>query len=192
MRDISPEDRQRRLRLRVAAKLMLFMAVATAAYVLLSSISGRQDQASRLPTLRVPVGDLQPGQVNIVEWEGRPVIFYRRSAGDLATLRRDDARLLDPVSDSSEQPDFFDRIERSATPELFVAIALGTDLGCPVAYLPAADTAFQGKPWSGGFVDTCRQARYDLAGRVYRHQYADRNLLVPPYSVDEDTVTLGR
>jgi ubiquinol-cytochrome c reductase iron-sulfur subunit len=171
---------------------MLWLAVAGIVYIFISAIRSGNGEVPSVPSLKVGIGDLQSGQARLLTWEGRPVILYRRQDSDFARLRTADARLVDPGSARSEQPAAFANDFRSESPELFVAIALGTDLGCSVDYLPPSEEPFQGQPWVGGFVDSCRKARYDLAGRVYESQYATRNLVVPQYSVSGDTLVLGR
>ncbi len=189
---ISEQDQQRRLKLRVAAKLMLGVAALSVVYVFIAAIRSGTGEVAEVPTLRVSLADLTPGESQLVSWEGRPVLLYRRQDSDYVALRTPDARLTDVHSEKSTQPEAFANDFRSATQELFVAIAMGTDLGCSVSYLPPETTEFQGKPWDGGFVDTCRQSRYDTAGRVYEAQYADRNLIVPPYTFSDNILILGR
>lgn len=191
-RSVSAEDQRRRLRLRVMAKLMVGFGVVCLVYVLAAQVFSGGGETPSLPSLRVSVDDLQPGESRIVSWEDRPVLLYRRLGKDLSTLRSPDERLLDAKSEKSNQPPDYAGDFRSASADLFVAIALGTDLGCPVSYLAPEAAAFQGKPWEGGFIDSCRKARYDLAGRVYRSQYADRNLVIPRYVLEGDTLILGR
>ena len=191
-RPLSADDQRRRLRLRVAAKLMVGFATLCLLYVLIAQVFSGGGETPSMPSLRVAIGDLQPGESRVISWEDRPVMLYRRQDADYSQLRSADERLLDATSRKSEQPDDYRDDFRSASPDLFVAIALGTDLGCPVSFLPPQTAEFQGKPWSGGFIDSCRKARYDLAGRVYRSQYADRNLVVPRYVLEGDTLILGR
>lgn len=191
-RPVSAKDQQRRLRLRVMAKLMVGFGVLCLAYVLIAQIFSGGGETPAMPTLRVAIGDLLPGEARVVSWEERPVLLYRRQDQDFSQLRSPDERLLDSTSQKSRQPDNYRGDFRSASPELFVAIALGTDLGCPVSYLPPERADFQGQAWAGGFIDSCRKGRYDLSGRVYRSQYADRNLVVPQYVLEGDTLILGR
>lgn len=191
-RPVSAADQRLRLRLRVTAKLMVGAGVLCLAYVLVAQVFSGGGETPAMPSLRVSIADLQPGDSRVLSWEDRPVLLYRRQDEDFSHLRSPDERLLDAESQKSTQPDAYKGDFRSASPDWFVAIALGTDLGCPVSYLPAESTDFQGKPWTGGFVDSCRKARYDLAGRVYRSQYADRNLVVPRYVLEGDTLILGQ
>ncbi|MGQ7843909.1 hypothetical protein ACUNV4_05495 [Granulosicoccus sp. 3-233] len=191
-RPLSAEEQRRRLRLRVAAKLMVGFAILCLLYVLAAQVFTGGGATPAMPTLRVATADLLPGESRVISWEDRPVLLYRRRVEDIAQLRSPDDRLRDASSRQSKQPDEYRDDLRSASPELYVAIALGTDLGCPVSFLPAERAQFQGGPWTGGFIDSCRKSRYDLAGRVYRSQYADRNLVVPRYVLEGDTLILGR
>lgn len=192
VKPINSETVSRRLKLRVAAKLMMFLAMGSIVYVFIAGIRQGDGGVPSVPSLRVIVGDMEVGDARILNWEGRPVLVYRRRAVDMGNLRNTDERLVDPHSQKPDQPEWAINDFRSVSPEWFVAIGLGTDLGCTVKFLPAADESFRQRTWSGGFVDTCRKARYDLAGRVYRSQYATRNLVVPSYTLSEDTLILGR
>lgn len=194
---------QRRLRLRVMAKLMMLCAFIVMVYVGLASFTAEDDAGPGGAALKVTLADLEPGMMKSLVWESRPVLVYRRTPEEISVLdvavsdnlgrqnNRDD-RLQDPASKKSEQPEWARSAHRSRELEWFVAIAIGTDLGCSIDFMPAADTNFQDEPWSGGFVDTCRKSRYDLSGRVFKDQYATRNLVVPVYSIDDDVLVLGR
>lgn len=188
----SVEDEQRRLRLRVVAKMMMYLALAGIAYVIISAITSGDGEVPEVPGLRVDISSLQPGKVDFLIWQGRPVLIYRRSDEDIVGLRSNDPRLEDPASARSEQPADFQNAWRSPEPGYFVAIALGTGQGCNVVHLPAQSDEFQGQPWAGGFMDNCGKDRFDLAGRVYQKQYASENLKVPQYTIEGSTLILGR
>ena len=205
----------RRLRLRVIAKLMMLCAFVAVAYVGIASFTAEDDVGSGGTALKVTLTDLEPGVMKSLVWESRPILVYRRTTEEIAALGgaavgghddgadqddegdegdaadRDD-RLRDPTSKKSKQPSWARTAHRSRELEWFVAIASGTDLGCSLNFMPASELEFQGERWTGGFVDTCRKARYDLSGRVFKDQYATRNLVVPVYSIDGDDLVLGR
>ena len=190
-----PERARRLLALRVTLKAMVGVAFVAVAFVFFSAFLSDDGEEDTLPGMRVAVGDMLVGETRALVWDGRAVIVHRRTAEEIALLEGGAlrARLGDPESTKSEQPETMRGPLRSASPEWFVAIGLGTDYGCPVSYLAPEDTPFAGAPWPGGFVDGCRGSRYDLAGRVYDAQYADRNLVVPPHAVTADgTLVLGR
>ena len=157
-------------------------------YVLFSSFGNNSQSVPSISAMKVDVSGIQEGETLLLSWGGRPVIIYRRESADFSALRVSDERLLDESSKKSEQPDNAQNAYRSVKPEWFVAIALGTDQGCSITHVAKDSSSFQGQSWGGGFVDSCRKSRYDLAGRVYESQYADRNLVVPPYGVSADTV----
>ena len=192
LKPATPEAEQRRLKLRVAIKLMLYLGFAGIVYVFISAIMSGDGEVPSVPSLRVDIADLEPGQVNFLTWEGRPVVIYRRTDEDIVNLRSLDERILDQDSAASEQPEFAQNAMRSQSADYFVAIALGTGQGCTVELVPANSELFQGQPWKGGFLDSCGQDRYDLAGRVYADQYAGRNLRVPQYTISGSTLVLGR
>ena len=192
LKAVTEDDARRRLQLRVAAKLMGYLAFAGVVYVFISAIMSGDGEVPSVPSMRVSIASLQPGQTDFLTWEGRPVLVHRRSNADVIQLRTADERIKDPDSLRSEQPDFALTPLRSQNFEHFVAIALGTGQGCTVEFLPQSEEIFQGKPWEGGFMDSCGKDRYDLAGRVYDDQYAGKNLQVPQYTIEGDTLILGR
>ncbi len=189
--DISDKD-ERRLKLRVAIKLMVLFAFLIFLYVALSSLGSGTDEAAAVPTKKVDISQFSAGDAEFLIWEGRPVVVYRRFDHEISALEQPNFFLADPESKKSKQPADMNTVHRSADKAWFVAIALGTDLGCSIELLPASSELYQGQPWGGGFVDTCRKSRFDFAGRVYRSEYSGRNLVIPPYSVEGETVVLGR
>jgi ubiquinol-cytochrome c reductase iron-sulfur subunit len=186
------EAEQRRLKLRVAIKTMVYVGVFAILFVLFSTFRNSSQGIPAVPSKIVDVSRMQMGEAMFLNWEGRPVVIYRRQDSEYSTLRTIDERLLDAKSQSSDQPEGALNAYRSVDPEWFVAIALGTDQGCSLTHLPADSLAFQQQPWQGGFMDSCRKSRYDPAGRVYKSQYATRNLVVPPYGISAQTVILGQ
>jgi len=171
---------------------MAWVGIAAMVYVLIASIRSGTDEVSSIPSKRVSIADMEPGEARFESWEGRPVVIYRRTDTDIVSLRTPDDRLVDPVSKRSDQPELSTNEFRSISADWFVAIALGTDLGCSIDFMAPSQELFQTKPWQGGFVDTCRKARYDTAGRVFESQYATRNLAVPNFAISEGTLILGR
>ena len=171
---------------------MMYMGAGAIIYVFLSAIRPGDGNVPDVPSMRVDLTEMMPGEVDFHVWENRPVLIYRREDADIIALRTRDSRLLDASSFNSEQPDQFVNNFRSESPEWFVAIALGTGQGCTVELLAGSDEPFQGQVWHGGFKDSCGDDRYDFAGRVFDEQYATRNLTVPDYSIEGPTLILGR
>ena len=122
--------------------------------------------------------ELAPDVPVILRQDNLSIVVLRRSPGAIAALRQAGEGLQDPASDRSRQPDFAANALRSRDPEYFVAYALGTDLGCPLAI--EAD----------GLREICGDARYDLAGRARASERDFRNLTIPDYNFGPETKTL--
>jgi ubiquinol-cytochrome c reductase iron-sulfur subunit len=168
----------RRLGLRVLAKLLAWSGVAVVAYAFLAFVFLPEgDQV--VPQLEVDLSIIAPGEAWFGEWRGQKIVVLHRNEAQLAALAPDDA-LYDPASRLSLQPSEMRNRHRSREPAWFVAIAHGTDLSCPVRFVPPEEAG----DWHGGFIDVCRGSRYDLAGRVLNGQPAKRNLAVPPYRIE--------
>ena len=174
-------DSTYRLYLRVLAKLMIALGAMGVVYVFVAALISGEDDENALDLMRVTISDIKLGTLRTLSWEGRPVLVYRRTPEQIASLSRVNVALRDERSIDSQQPSMANNTLRSNDEQWFIAIALGTDYGCPLE--------LKGEL----IVDTCRGSRYDLAGRVYTGGYADRNLVVPRYTLNEDgSVLLGR
>ena len=139
--------------------------------------------------VKADVGKIEPGQMIVVEWRGKPVYVMRRTPSQLEDLPRLDDRLKDPQSEISDQPDYITDIGRAIRPELLVLVGLCTHLGCAPKFRPEVGAAdLGGDEWLGGFFCPCHGSKFDLAGRVYSGVPASKNLEVPPYSFEGDNV----
>ena len=139
--------------------------------------------------VRADIGGIEPGQMVVIEWRGKPVYVLRRTAeqvADLATLNGD---LKDPLSEASAQPVYISGEARALNEELLVIVGLCTHLGCAPKFRPEVGAAdMGGDEWLGGFFCPCHGSKFDLAGRVYKGVPASANLEIPPYSFEGDNV----
>lgn len=135
---------------------------------------------------------LEPGEMKVVEWRGKPVYVVRRTAKQVEDLATLDSKLKDPQSTVVEQqPDYVDLKTRSIKPELLVLVGLCTHLGCAPEFRPTVGAASGLDPeWVGGFFCPCHGSKFDLAGRVFQGVPASMNLQVPPYSYESDSVII--
>ena len=139
--------------------------------------------------VKFDIGRLEPGQMVVVEWRGKPgYVMYRTSqqVNDLATL---DGELKDPDSAISEQPAYVDTKSRAIRPEILVMVGLCTHLGCAPKFRPEVGAAdLGGDAWLGGFFCPCHGSKFDLAGRVYAGVPASANLVIPPHFYESENV----
>ena len=139
--------------------------------------------------VKADIGKLEPGQMIVVEWRGKPVYVMNRTESQLADLATLNDILKDPESLNSNQPDYIHGIDRAIRPELLVIIGLCTHLGCAPKFRPEVGAAdLGGKDWLGGFFCPCHGSKFDLSGRVYSNVPAPTNLEVPPYSFEDDNI----
>lgn len=139
--------------------------------------------------VKADVSKLEPGQMVVVEWRGKPVYVVHRTEAMLADLEGLNSELKDPQSEISVQPDYITGIDRAIRPELLVIEGLCTHLGCAPKFRPEVGAAdLGGDAWKGGFFCPCHGSKFDLSGRVYAGVPASANLVVPPYSFEGDNI----
>ncbi len=140
--------------------------------------------------VEVDISRIEPGQLIRVAWRGKPVWVLSRTPEVLAILEKDTAKLADPNSHESKQPEYITDNLRSIKPEIFIAVGLCTHLGCSPTFRPEIAPNDLGSDWNGGFFCPCHGSGFDLAGRVYRSVPAPTNLEVPPYRYITDTLII--
>ena len=141
--------------------------------------------------VKADISKLEPGQMVVVEWRGKPVYVVNRTEAQLQELPKLNDLLKDPDSKISEQPAYIKGIDRSIKPNLLVIVGLCTHLGCAPKFRPdvgAPELSVGGTEWEGGFFCPCHGSKFDLAGRVYQGVPASANLVVPPYTFEGDDV----
>ena len=64
--------------------------------------------------VEVDISGIAPGELQVVEWRGKPVWVIRRTKEMLASLKTVETRLSDPGSKASKQPKYAENEFRSA------------------------------------------------------------------------------
>lgn len=163
--------------------------VATSAPFIASMAPSERAQALGAP-VEVDVSAIKPGELQTVEWRGKPVWVLHRTAQMSEALRTHDELLSDPSSTREQQPDYARNDLRSIKPEFAVLVAICTHLGCVPTFRPQPGAADIGASWPGGFYCPCHGSKFDLAGRVFRNVPAPSNLEVPPHHYATATTLL--
>jgi ubiquinol-cytochrome c reductase iron-sulfur subunit len=133
------------------------------------------------------VSRLQPGELAIFEWRGKPVWVIRRTKDMLDSLKAVTPSLTDPASEASAQPEYAKNEHRALKAEFMIMEGVCTHLGCSPQLKPAEAKAEMGADWKGGFYCPCHGSKFDFAGRVFKGAPAPLNLPVPPYTYLSDT-----
>jgi len=123
--------------------------VAAAAPFAVSMWPSERAKAAGAP-VEADVATLQPGELRVYEWRGKPVWVFRRSKEMLESLKVVEPYLTDPGSKYSEQPKYAKNENRSEKPDVMVLIGVCTHLGCSPQMRPAEAKAEMGADWMGG------------------------------------------
>ena len=140
--------------------------------------------------VKFDVSKLEPGEMKNVEWRGKPVYVMRRTDEQVEALASLNSQLKDPDSElDGSQPAYITGIARALRPDILVIEGLCTHLGCAPKFRPEVGAAdLGGDEWLGGFFCPCHGSKFDLSGRVYAGVPASMNLIVPPYSFEDENV----
>jgi ubiquinol-cytochrome c reductase iron-sulfur subunit len=164
-------------------------AVAAVPFVLSFNPSERAKAAGA--AVEVDIADLKAGELKRVEWRGKPVWIIRRTPEQIASLKKTEAEVADPLS--KRNPGDITPMEscrnqwRSIKPEILVAVGICSHLGCsPSEKFETGAQSFAAK-WEGGFLCPCHGSTFDMAGRVFKNVPAPDNLEVPPHVYLSDT-----
>ena len=188
-----PIDNTRRRFLTTAATVVGGSGLVAGAIPFITSWNPSERTRAVGAPVEVDVSKLAPGELLIVEWQGKPIWILRRDAtmiSDLEKSTEDDLR--DPQSEKPQQPDYAQNKTRARNPEYFVVIGICTHLGCSPAFATKQDSHSLGDTWKGGFFCACHGSRFDLAGRVFKGVPAPSNLVIPPYQfLDAHRILIG-
>ncbi len=161
------------------------VGVGLAVWPLVNQMNPSAD-VQALSSIRVDVGDLEPGSQLTVKWLGKPVFIRRRTEAEITAARDVDVSSLpDPIAENEnlgEVPADDQNRTLDEAGEWLVMIGVCTHLGC----VPLGDAGD-----FGGWFCPCHGSHYDTSGRI-RKGPAPKNLPVPLAEfVDETTIKLG-
>ena len=156
-----------------------------------SMVPSERTKAAGAP-VEAEIGKLAPGELQVVEWRGKPVWIVRRTPEMLDGIKKNNDRVADPKSEVPLQPDYATNEYRSIKAEVAVLEGVCTNLGCSPQYKSAEAKGEMGQDWDGGFYCPCHGSKFDFAGRVFKGSPAPVNLRVPPYKfVGDARIVIG-
>ena len=166
-------------------------AAATAVPFAGSMFPSERAKAAGAP-VEVDISKLTPGEMQIVEYRGKPVWIISRTKEMLEGITKSDAKVSDPKSEVPQQPDYAKNEYRSIKPEIVVLEGVCTHLGCSPQFKSVEAKGDMGQDWNGGFFCPCHGSKFDFAGRVFAGSPAPKNLEVPKYKfVGDAKIVIG-
>jgi ubiquinol-cytochrome c reductase iron-sulfur subunit len=168
------------------------LAAAAAAVPFAGSMTPSERAKAAGAPVEADISKLAPGEMQIVEWRGKPVWIVNRTKEMLDGIKKSDAQVSDPKSEVPLQPEYAKNEFRSIKPEIAVLEGVCSHLGCSPQYKSVEAKAEMGSEWNGGFFCPCHGSKFDFAGRVFAGSPAPVNLKVPPYKfVGDGKVIIG-
>ena len=187
----APVDPSRRTWIAVTCGAGAVGGVAAAVPFVITFTPSERAKAAGAP-VQVDISALKAGEMQTVEWRGKPVWIIRRTPAQLETLNKTEGQVADPKSlrnPGELTPEYARNTYRSIKPELFVGVGICSHLGCsPTEKFQTGPQASLPDDWGGGFLCPCHGSTFDLAGRVFKNKPAPDNLEVPPHMFLSDTV----
>ncbi len=187
----APVDPSRRTWIAITCGAGAVGGVAAAVPFVSTFTPSERAKAAGAP-VQVDISALKAGEMQTVEWRGKPVWIIRRTPAQLETLSKTESQVADPKSlrnPGELTPEYARNTYRSIKPELFVGVGICSHLGCsPTEKFQTGPQASLPDDWGGGFLCPCHGSTFDLAGRVFKNKPAPDNLEVPPHMFLSDTV----
>ncbi len=187
----APVDPSRRTWIAISCGAGAVGGVAAAVPFVSTFLPSERAKAAGAP-VQVDISALKAGEMQTVEWRGKPVWIIRRTPAQLETLSKTESLVADPKSQRNPgelTPEYARNAYRSIKPELFVGVGICSHLGCsPTEKFQTGPQASLPDDWGGGFLCPCHGSTFDLAGRVFKNKQAPDNLEVPPHMFLSDTV----
>jgi ubiquinol-cytochrome c reductase iron-sulfur subunit len=142
-------------------------------------------------SVKVDISKIEPGRMITEEWRGKPVYIVRRTQAALEGLKKGEAMLRDPSSETPQQPTYAKNSSRAIKDEFLILLGVCTHLGCAPLFRPDVGAAdLGGDKWQGGFFCPCHGSKFDLAGRVFLSVPAPINLEVPKHMYESDNIVI--
>jgi ubiquinol-cytochrome c reductase iron-sulfur subunit len=174
----------------IASSCVGALGAGFAAVPFVSSFAPSEKAKAAGAPVEVDIAALKPGEMQTVEWRGKPVWILKRTPEMLASLKVTDHEVADPDSDRKTfpTPEYAKNEWRSIKPEVWVGVGICTHLGCSPSqkFQPGPQPSLP-DDWQGGFLCPCHGSTFDLAGRVFKNKPAPDNLEVPAHMYLSDT-----
>lgn len=149
--------------------------------------------------VEVDISALQPGEMTVSEWRGKPVWILKRTPEMMESLKKTESLVADPKSEkpyTMPLPDYCDKQLRSRKEhnDILIAVGICSHLGCsPSSKFTTGPQPSLPDDWNGGFYCPCHGSTFDLAGRVFKNKPAPQNLDVPRHMYLSDTkIVIGK
>ena len=131
-------------------------------------------------TTEIDISAIQSGQAIKTSWRKQPVLVRNLTPAEIAEAKKV------PLSDLRDTQTIDERT-KPGKENWLITLGVCTNLGC----VPLGAAEGENRGDFGGYFCPCHGSHYDTAARI-RKGPAPKNLVVPPYEFNSDTVvTIG-
>lgn len=133
-----------------------------------------------LSSTEIDISSIEAGQAIKTSWRKQPVFVRNLTPAEIAAAK------AVPLSDLRD-PETLDQRTKAGKENWLITLGVCTHLGC----VPLGAGEGENRGPFGGYFCPCHGSAYDTAARI-RQGPAPKNLFVPPYVFNSDTVvTIG-
>jgi ubiquinol-cytochrome c reductase iron-sulfur subunit len=172
---------------------------AAVAFPFVSTFAPSEKAKAAGAPVEMDISGLQPGEMKVGEWRGKPVWVLRRTPAQMETLAKTEGLVADPKDlkpYSMDVPEYCKNAHRSRVEkkEYLVAIGICSHLGCsPSNKFEVGAQPSLPADWAGGWLCPCHGSTFDIAGRVFKNKPAPNNLDIPRYMfVGDGKLVVGK
>jgi len=144
------------------------------------------------PEVTIDISKIPEGEAKRVKWHNLPVIVLHRTKMQIAQISKlNSLRAKSQLVTSVPDPIGLIPEYRSIRPEVFVVYRwTGNAVQCGSNYTPSLDLY---PSVNGGFLEMCRGAWHDVAGRLLKQSWLEGgDLPIPPYKfLTGTTIVIG-
>ena len=177
--DGTGEGVRRRDFINIAAVSFAGVGGLAAVWPLVRQMSPSADVLAESST-EIDISAIQPGQAIKTSWRKQPVFVRNLTPAEIAEAKKV------PLSDLRD-PQTIDERTKPGKENWLITLGVCTHLGC----VPLGAAEGENRGDFGGYFCPCHGSHYDTAARI-RKGPAPKNLVVPPYEFNSDTVvTIG-
>ena len=174
-----PDAVRRRDFIYVATGAFAGVGAATVAWPFVNQMNPSADVLAQ-STTEIDISAIQSGQAIKTSWRKQPVFVRNLTPAEIAEAKKV------PLSDLRD-PQTIDERTKPGKENWLITLGVCTHLGC----VPLGAAEGENRGDFGGYFCPCHGSHYDTAARI-RKGPAPKNLVVPPYEFNSDTVvTIG-
>jgi ubiquinol-cytochrome c reductase iron-sulfur subunit len=148
--------------------ILSFLGLSVLLYFFVQTMSPTENAIQNRPFFEVALNEINEGEAKMFEWKGKPFYIFHRNQEQIESINLVRQYLRDPdFKINGIKNKNFNHVSLFNSSNIIVVSLLTNHSSCGVKFIPKSSPLAPSSTWVGGFVETCKGAIYDVAGRVY-------------------------